>query len=153
MTAPRNFDLCEEIRPYWLRDSGIFDCVPALSTATDGAFGPVGCRHLIWTLTERKATLTAWRRALRPGGQLTAFYEDRMCRYARIQKRVWPATAYIGLLYQNADQIRDSSGRREGSFWHVSQQRCLNQHLLFPINQARAVIGGWAYDYETARPH
>ena len=39
------------------------------------------------------------------------------------------------------------------SFQGRMRDECLNEHLFFSMNHARAVIGGWVYDYNTARPH
>lgn len=33
------------------------------------------------------------------------------------------------------------------------RDECLNEHLFFSMNHARAVIAGWVEDYNTARPH
>ena len=33
------------------------------------------------------------------------------------------------------------------------RDECLNEHLFFSMNHARAVICGWVHDYNTARPH
>ena len=33
------------------------------------------------------------------------------------------------------------------------RDECLNEHLFFSMNHARAVIAGWTADYNTARPH
>jgi hypothetical protein len=33
------------------------------------------------------------------------------------------------------------------------RDECLNEHLFFSMNHARAVIGGWVHDCNTARPH
>ena len=33
------------------------------------------------------------------------------------------------------------------------RDECLNEHLFFSMNHARAVIRGWVHDYNTARPH
>jgi putative transposase len=39
------------------------------------------------------------------------------------------------------------------SFQGRMRDECLNEHLFFSMNHARAVIGGWIHDYNTARPH
>ncbi len=39
------------------------------------------------------------------------------------------------------------------SFQGRMRDECLNEHLFFSMNHARAVIGGWVHDYNTARPH
>lgn len=39
------------------------------------------------------------------------------------------------------------------SFQGRMRDECLNEHLFFSINHARAVIAGWVEDYNTARPH
>ena len=33
------------------------------------------------------------------------------------------------------------------------RDECLNEHLFFSMNHARAVIAGWVDDYNIARPH
>ena len=39
------------------------------------------------------------------------------------------------------------------SFQGRMRDECLNEHLFFSMNHARAVIAGWTADYNTARPH
>jgi putative transposase len=39
------------------------------------------------------------------------------------------------------------------SFQGRMRDECLNEHLFFSMKHARAVIGGWVHDYNTARPH
>lgn len=39
------------------------------------------------------------------------------------------------------------------SFQGRMRDECLNEHLFFSMNHARAVIAGWVEDYNTARPH
>jgi len=39
------------------------------------------------------------------------------------------------------------------SFQGRMRDECLNEHLFFSMNHARAVIAGWVEDYDTARPH
>ena len=39
------------------------------------------------------------------------------------------------------------------SFQGRMRDECLNEHLFFSMNHARAVIGGWVHDHNTARPH
>ena len=39
------------------------------------------------------------------------------------------------------------------SFQGRMRDECLNEHLFFSMNHARAVIRGWVDDYNTARPH
>jgi len=39
------------------------------------------------------------------------------------------------------------------SFQGRMRDECLNEHLFFSMNHARAVIGGWVHDFNTARPH
>lgn len=39
------------------------------------------------------------------------------------------------------------------SFQGRIRDECLNEHLFFSMNHARAVIGGWVHDYNTTRPH
>ncbi|MCC5613297.1 transposase, partial [Nostoc sp. CHAB 5834] len=39
------------------------------------------------------------------------------------------------------------------SFQGRMRDECLNEHLFFSMNHARAVIAGWVHDYNTARPH
>lgn len=33
------------------------------------------------------------------------------------------------------------------------RDECLNEHLFFSMNHARAVVAGWVEDFNTARPH
>ena len=33
------------------------------------------------------------------------------------------------------------------------RDECLNEHLFFSMNHARAIIAGWVEDFSTARPH
>ena len=33
------------------------------------------------------------------------------------------------------------------------RDECLNEHLFFSMNHARAGIAGWVEDFNTARPH
>ncbi len=33
------------------------------------------------------------------------------------------------------------------------QDECLNEHLFFSMNHARAVVASWVEDFNTARPH
>jgi putative transposase len=39
------------------------------------------------------------------------------------------------------------------SFQGRMRDECLNEHLFFSMNHARAVIAGWVTDFNTARPH
>jgi putative transposase len=39
------------------------------------------------------------------------------------------------------------------SFQGRMRDECLNEHLFFSMNHARAVIAGWVEDFNTARPH
>ena len=39
------------------------------------------------------------------------------------------------------------------SFQGRMRDECLNEHLFFSMNHARAVIAGWVADFNTARPH
>lgn len=39
------------------------------------------------------------------------------------------------------------------SFQSRMRDECLNQHLFFSMGHARAVIGDWRFDFNTARPH
>ena len=39
------------------------------------------------------------------------------------------------------------------SFQGRMRDECLNEHLFFSINHARAVVAGWVDDFNTARPH
>jgi putative transposase len=39
------------------------------------------------------------------------------------------------------------------SFQGRMRDECLNEHLFFTMNHARAVIRAWVHDYNTARPH
>ena len=39
------------------------------------------------------------------------------------------------------------------SFQGRMRDECLNEHLFFSMNHARAVIRGWVDDFNTARPH
>jgi putative transposase len=39
------------------------------------------------------------------------------------------------------------------SFQGKMRDECLNEHLFFSINHARAVVAGWVEDFNTARPH
>jgi putative transposase len=39
------------------------------------------------------------------------------------------------------------------SFQGRMRDECLNEHLFFSMNHARAVVAGWVEDYNTARPH
>jgi putative transposase len=32
------------------------------------------------------------------------------------------------------------------------RDECLNEHLFFSMNHARAVVAGWVHDFNTARP-
>ena len=33
------------------------------------------------------------------------------------------------------------------------RDECLNEHLFFSMNHARAIVAGWVEDFNTARPH
>ena len=39
------------------------------------------------------------------------------------------------------------------SFQGRLRDECLNEHLFFSMNHARAVVAGWVEDFNTARPH
>lgn len=39
------------------------------------------------------------------------------------------------------------------SFQGRMRDECLNEHLFFSMNNARAVFAGWVEDFNTARPH
>ena len=39
------------------------------------------------------------------------------------------------------------------SFQGRMRDECLNEHLFFSMNHARAVVAGWVEDFNTARPH
>ena len=39
------------------------------------------------------------------------------------------------------------------SFQGRMRDECLNEHLFFSINHARAIVAGWVEDFNTARPH
>ena len=39
------------------------------------------------------------------------------------------------------------------SFQGRLRDECLNEHLFFSMNHARAVVAGWVDDFNTARPH
>ncbi|PJN93320.1 hypothetical protein CNY89_21735, partial [Amaricoccus sp. HAR-UPW-R2A-40] len=39
------------------------------------------------------------------------------------------------------------------SFQGKMRDECLNEHLFFSMNHARAVVAGWVEDFNTARPH
>ena len=39
------------------------------------------------------------------------------------------------------------------SFQGRMRDECLNEHLFFSMNHARAVVAGWVDDFNTARPH
>jgi putative transposase len=39
------------------------------------------------------------------------------------------------------------------SFQGRMRDECLNEHLFFSMNHARAVVAGWVADYNTGRPH
>jgi putative transposase len=39
------------------------------------------------------------------------------------------------------------------SFQGRMRDECLNEHLFFSMNHARAVIAAWRTDFNTARPH
>ena len=39
------------------------------------------------------------------------------------------------------------------SFQGRMRDECLNEHLFFSMNHARAVIAGWVEDFSTVRPH
>ena len=39
------------------------------------------------------------------------------------------------------------------SFQGRMRDECLNEHLFFSMNHARAIVAGWVEDYNTARPH
>ncbi|PJN92423.1 hypothetical protein CNY89_29860, partial [Amaricoccus sp. HAR-UPW-R2A-40] len=38
------------------------------------------------------------------------------------------------------------------SFQGKMRDECLNEHLFFSMNHARAVVAGWVEDFNTARP-
>ena len=33
------------------------------------------------------------------------------------------------------------------------RDECLNEHLFFSMNHARAIVAGWVEEFNTARPH
>ncbi len=39
------------------------------------------------------------------------------------------------------------------SFQGRMRDECLNEHLFFSMNHARAIVAGWVEDFNTARPH
>ncbi len=39
------------------------------------------------------------------------------------------------------------------SFQGRMRDECLNEHLFFSMNHARAIVAGWVNDFNTARPH
>jgi transposase InsO family protein len=39
------------------------------------------------------------------------------------------------------------------SFQGRMRDECLNEHLFFSMNHARAIVAGWVHDFNTARPH
>lgn len=39
------------------------------------------------------------------------------------------------------------------SFQGRMRDECLNDHLFFSMNHARAVVAGWVEDFNTSRPH
>jgi putative transposase len=39
------------------------------------------------------------------------------------------------------------------SFQGRMRDECLNEHLFFSMNHARAVVAGWVEDFNTTRPH
>jgi putative transposase len=39
------------------------------------------------------------------------------------------------------------------SFQGRMRDECLNEHLFFSMNHARAIVAGWVEDYNTARSH
>lgn len=62
-------------------------------------------------------------------------------------------TSTAVLAFTQARKLKPTQNAFSESFQGRMRDECLNEHLFFSMNHARAVIAGWATDYNTRRPH